>query len=86
MVDCRKSFLVTEKTEYIEIYPRRGHSRGEWYGTFEDIVDSEEEAEYWALFGVTHRGNKHCLGEFPTKSVAMSAKHAWRMRVGSWSS
>ena len=77
---------MTEKTEYIEIYPMRGHSRGEWYGTFEDIVDSEEEAEYWALFGVTHRGNKHCLGEFPTKSVAMSAKHAWRMRVGSWSS
>ncbi len=65
---------MTEKSEFIEIHPMRGHSRGDWYGTLDDIVDSEEEAEYWALFGVTHRGNKHCLGEFPTKSAAISAK------------
>jgi hypothetical protein len=51
----------------------RGHSRGAWWGTLEDIVDSEEEAEYWAVFGVTHRGNKHCLGEFQTKLAALSA-------------
>ncbi len=66
---------MTEKSESFEIHPMRGHSRGEWYGTLDDIVDSDEEAEYWALFGVTHRGNKHCLGEFPTKSAAMSAIH-----------
>ncbi len=64
---------MTEKSESFEIHPMRGHSRGAWWGTLKDIVDSEEEAEYWALFGVTHRGNKHCLGEFPTKSAAMSA-------------
>ncbi len=71
---------MTEKTEYIEIHPMLGHSRGEWYGTLEDIVDSDEEAEYWALFSVTHRGNKHCLGEFPTNSAAMSAKQDWETR------
>ncbi len=64
---------MTEKSESFEIHPMRGHSRGKWWGTLEDIVDSEEEAEYWALFGVTHRGNRHCLGEFPAKSAAMSA-------------
>lgn len=64
---------MTEKSESFEIYPMRGHSRGAWWGTLEDIVESEEDAEYWALFGVTHRGNKHCLGEFPTKSAAISA-------------
>ena len=69
---------MTEKSESFEIHPMRGHSRGAWWGTLEDIVESEEEAEYWALFGVTHRGNKHCLGEFPTKSAAMSAIHGMR--------
>lgn len=65
---------MTEKVDYIEIYPMRGHSRGEWYATLDDIAESEEAAEYWALFGVTHRGNKHCLGEFPTKSDAIVAR------------
>jgi len=51
----------------------RGHSRGEWYCTLDDIAGSEQEAEYWAIFGVTHRGNKHCLGEFSTKEAARSA-------------
>lgn len=51
----------------------RGHSRGEWYCSLDDIAPSESDAEYWAIFGVTHRGNKHCLGEFPTKSAAESA-------------
>lgn len=51
----------------------RGHSHGEWYGTEDGIVDSEEGADYWALFGVTLRGNKHCLGEFRTKADAMAA-------------
>lgn len=46
---------MTEKSEFIEIHPMRGHSRGDWYGTLDDIVDSEEEAEYWALFGVAPR-------------------------------
>lgn len=71
---------MAEKIESVDVYPMRGHSRGEWYGTLEDIVDSEEEAEYWALFGVTHRGNKHCLGEFATKLAAMSAKQIWKNR------
>ena len=64
---------MTEKSEHFEIYPMRGHSRGDWWGTLDDIATSEEEAEYWAVFGVTHRGNKHCLGEFPTKRAAVFA-------------
>lgn len=56
----------------------KGHSRGEWYGTLDDIVDSSENAEYWAVFGVTHRGNKHCLGEFPTESAAHAAVRGLR--------
>ena len=51
----------------------RGHSRGEWYATQKDIVNSDEEADYWALFSVTPRGHKHCLGEFPTKALALAA-------------
>ena len=58
----------------------RGHSRGEWYCSLDDITESESEAEYWAVFGVTHRGNKHCLGEFPTESAAKSAAHGLRSR------
>ena len=64
---------MTEKTEAFEVHPMRGHSRGEWYGTLDDIVESPESAEYWAVFGVTHRGNKHCLGEFPTEHEAQAA-------------
>ena len=64
---------MTERIESIEIHPMRGHSRGEWYGTLDDVAESEENAEYWALFGVTHRGNKHCLGEFPTRDAAIFA-------------
>ena len=64
---------MTEKIESMEIHPMRGHSRGEWYCSLDDVAPSEQEAEYWAVFGVTHRGNKHCLGEFPTKSAARSA-------------
>jgi len=52
----------------------RGHSRGEWYAAQTDIVNSDEDADYWALFGVTPRGNKHCLGEFPTKAEALAAQ------------
>lgn len=66
---------MTEKIESMEVYPMRGHSRGEWYCSLEDIAASEDEAEYWAIFGVTHRGNKHCLGEFPSKSAAQTAAH-----------
>ena len=61
---------MTEKIESMEIFPMRGHSRGEWYCSLEDVALSEEEAEYWAVFGETHRGNKHCLGEFPTRADA----------------
>jgi len=64
---------MTEKTESMEIHPMRGHSRGDWYCSLDDIAPSEDKAEYWAIFGVTHRGNKHCLGEFPTKSAAVAA-------------
>jgi hypothetical protein len=64
---------MTEKSESFEIHPMRGHSRGEWWGTLGDIVESDDDAEYWAVFGVTHRGNKHCLGEFPSKSAAIAA-------------
>lgn len=56
----------------------RGHSRGEWYASMDDIAASEEDAEYWAIFGTTPRGNTHCLGEFPTKSAAMRAKQLFR--------
>jgi hypothetical protein len=66
---------MTEKIESMEIHPMRGHSRGEWYCSSDDIAPSEEEAEYWAVFGTTHRGNKHCLGEFPTKTAAKTAAH-----------
>lgn len=66
---------MTEKIESMEIHPMRGHSRGEWYCSLGDIAPSEDKAEYWAVFGVTHRGNKHCLGEFPTKSAAETAVH-----------
>ena len=66
---------MTEKIESMEIHPMRGHSRGEWYCSLDDIAPSEEEAEYWAVFGVTHRGNKHCLGEFSTQSAAKAAAH-----------
>ena len=73
---------MTEKIESMEIHPMRGRSRGEWYCSFDDIAPSEGDAEYWAIFGVTHRGNKHCLGEFPTKSAAKTAAHGlktlWR--------
>jgi hypothetical protein len=64
---------MTEKIESMEIHPMRGHSRGEWYCSLDDVVASEQDAEYWAVFGITHRGNKHCLGEFPTRSAARSA-------------
>jgi hypothetical protein len=66
---------MTEKIESTEIHPMCGHSRGEWYCSLDDIAPSEREAEYWAVFGITHRGNKHCLGEFTTKSAARAAVH-----------
>ena len=73
---------MTEKIEFMEIHPMRGHSRGEWYCSLDDVAPSEDEAEYWAVFGATHRGNKHCLGEFSTKSAAEAAAHGlkslWR--------
>jgi len=69
---------MTEKTETFEVHPMRGHSHGEWYGTLGDIAESDDDAEYWAVFGITHRGNKHCLGEFPSKSAAMAAQQGVR--------
>jgi hypothetical protein len=64
---------LTEKAESFEIHPMRGHSRGEWYGTLDNVVESESDAEYWAVSGVMHRGNRHCLGEFSTKDAALAA-------------
>ena len=66
----------------------RGHSRGEWYCSFDDVATREQDAEYWAVFGVTHRGNKHCLGEFPTRTAAKSAidglrRKAWQPPIES---
>ena len=57
----------------------RGHSRGEWYATQKDIVNSDEDADYWALFGVTLGGHKHCLGEFTTKAEALVAQKDARL-------
>ena len=65
---------MTEKAVSFEVHPMRGHAHGEWYGAPENIANHEEDAEYWALFGVTIRGNHHCLGEFRTKSEAEAAK------------
>ena len=64
---------MSERAIAYELHPMRGHSRGEWYGTQKNIVNSDSKAEYWALFSVTHRGNKHCVGEFPTKAQAVAA-------------
>lgn len=63
---------MSEKIDRIEILPMHGHSHGEWYGTVDDVAESDLDAEYWAVFGTTHRGNRHCLGEFPTKQAALS--------------
>ena len=71
---------MAEKIDSMEIHPMRGHSRGEWYCSLDDIAPSEDEAEYWAVFGVTHRGNRHCLGEFLTKSDAQFAVDGIRTR------
>jgi hypothetical protein len=71
---------MTEKIESMEVHPMRGHSRGEWYCSLDDVAPAEEEAEYWAIFGITHRGNKHCLGEFPTKTAAMAAVHGLKRK------
>lgn len=65
---------MTEKAVSFEVHPMRGHSHGEWYGALENIVDQDSDAEYWALFGITVRGNKHCLAEFRTKIEAEDAK------------
>lgn len=72
---------MTEKIQSMEIHPMRGHSRGDWYCSLDDIAASEEDAEYWAIFGVTHRGNKHCLGEFPTETAAKAAAHGLRVKA-----
>jgi hypothetical protein len=74
---------MSEKIESMEVHPMRGHSRGEWYCSLDDVAPREQDAENWAVFGMTHRGNKHCLGEFPTKIAAKSAikglkKKAWQ--------
>ncbi len=70
---------MSEKIESVLVHPMRGHSRGEWYATRDDVAASEEDAEYWAVFGVTRRGNTHCLGEFPTKSAAMRTTRLFRV-------
>jgi hypothetical protein len=72
---CRKIGAMSEKIQSTEVLPMRGHSRGDWYCTLDDVAPSEADAEYWAVFGITHRGNRHCLGEFPTRQAAESAAH-----------
>jgi len=71
---------LAEKPISFEVHPMRGHSRGEWYAAQKDVVSSDEDAEYWALFSVTSRGNRHCLGEFPTKAEALAAEQYARQR------
>ena len=65
---------MTEKADSFEVHTMRGHAHSEWYGAPQNIVDCDDNAEYWALFSVTFRGNKHCLGEFKTKADADAAK------------
>ncbi len=72
---------VSEKFKSAQIHPMRGHSRGDWYATVDDIAASENDAEYWGLFAVTLRGNTHCLGEFPTRSEAVKAKRLLDARL-----
>ena len=72
---------MAEKPVSFEVHPMRGHSRGEWYATQKDIVNSDGDAEYWALFSVTPRGNKHCVGEFQTKAAALVAKKYAQQRT-----
>ena len=62
----------------MQIYPMRGHSRGEWYCSLDDVTPDAHEAEYWAVFGTTYRGITHCLGEFATKSGAEAAAYGLR--------
>lgn len=62
----------------MQIHPMRGHSRGEWYCSLDDIAPDAHQAEYWAIFGTTYRGITHCLGEFPTKSGAEAAAFGLR--------
>ena len=50
-----------------------GRSHGEWYPSADDIASSDDEAEYWAIFGTTQRGNMRCLGEFATRQDAVNA-------------
>jgi hypothetical protein len=70
---------MTEKSLSFEVHPMRGHSHGEWYGTLDNVVENDEDAEYWAVFGITHRGNKHCLAEYPTKADALAATQNFNM-------
>ena len=62
-----------EVVEIKVLRPMCGHSREEWNPTVDDIAPSEAEASYWAIFGITPRGNWHCLGQFPTKDAAQDA-------------
>jgi len=59
--------------DYRVLRPMRGRSRGDWNPTVEDIVESVEDAEYWAIFGITPRENWHCLGQFASKKMAENA-------------
>jgi hypothetical protein len=69
---------MTEKFKSMQIHPMRGHSRGEWYCSLDDVAPNAYEAEYWAIFGTTYRGITHCLGEFPTKFGAEAAAFGLR--------
>ena len=50
---------MSEKIESVVLYPMRGHSRSDWYATLDDVAPSEDDAEYWALFGTTRKGHTH---------------------------
>ena len=46
---------MSEKIKFVVIHPMCGHSRGEWYATLDDIVESEAalcSVRYWPAAAV----------------------------------
>jgi len=73
---------MTEKIESMEILPMRGHSRGEWHCSLDDVASSDDEAEYWAIFGVTHRNARAAISNRKHMFRLAHARHAdWHLRA-----
>ncbi len=71
---------MSEPIDHKVLRPMYGRSRGDWNPTIDDIADCDEDANYWAIFGVTRRGKWHCLGHFPTKEAAENALYGKNIR------